>query len=151
MSDDGEPVKAVIDTNVFVSGLISRRASPFLVLEALRAARFTLLLSDEQRTELADVLPRPTLVESFGVSFDEIVRLLRLIDKNAVRVVLRGELLPIVVRDGKDEPILETALVGSADYLVTGDNDLLVLAGHPALGRLQIVTAAAFLAALDDA
>jgi predicted nucleic acid-binding protein len=53
--------------------------------------------------------------------------------------------LPIDVRDEKDERVLEAALGGRADYLVTGDNDLLVLAGDPRLGALRIVTARAFL------
>jgi predicted nucleic acid-binding protein len=47
-----------------------------------------------------------------------------------------------------DERILGAALAGNADFLVTGDEDLLVLAGDPRLGSLRIVTVAAFLAIL---
>lgn len=57
--------------------------------------------------------------------------------------------LPVSVRDPKDEHILAAALGGEADYLVTGDQDLLVLAGDPRLGSLQIVTVAAFMDILD--
>ena len=53
--------------------------------------------------------------------------------------------LPLHSRDPKDDKLLSLALGGNADYLITGDNDLLVLDGNPALGNLRIVTAAAFL------
>jgi hypothetical protein len=54
------------------------------------------------------------------------------------------------VRDPKDEQILGTALASDADYLVTGDEDLLELAGDPRLGTLTIVTVVDFLAILYD-
>jgi putative PIN family toxin of toxin-antitoxin system len=121
------------------------------VLEALRRADFDLLISTRQRAELSDVLSRRRLIERFSVSLIEVQQLLALIDARAVIVPSSGQPLPVPVRDPKDERILASALDGNADYLVTGDNDLLVLAGHPALGRLQIVTAATFLAVLADA
>ena len=66
-------------------------------------------------------------------------------------VVVPDPMLALPVRDAKDEHILATALSGNADYLVTGDKDLLVLAGDPRLGKLKIVTVAEFLAILDQA
>ena len=53
------------------------------------------------------------------------------------------------MRDPKDEPILAAALGGGADYLVTGDADLLIYRGDSRLGSLQIVTVHQFLAVLD--
>lgn len=46
--------------------------------------------------------------------------------------------------------ILAAALGGGADYVVTGDADLLVLNGDPRLGNLRIVTAGDFLALLSE-
>lgn len=46
--------------------------------------------------------------------------------------------------------MLALALDSKADYLVTGDEDLLVLAGDERLGSLAIVTVAEFLRILDD-
>jgi len=54
----------------------------------------------------------------------------------------------VAVRDVKDEKILASAIEGAADYLVTGDADLLILNGNPALGTLKIVTVRDFLAVL---
>ena len=45
--------------------------------------------------------------------------------------------------------MLATALDGGADYLVTGDKDLFVLAGDEQLGSLRIVTVRAFLDLLE--
>jgi predicted nucleic acid-binding protein len=58
--------------------------------------------------------------------------------------------IPVSVRDPKDKRMLAAAIEGAADYLVTGDQDLLVLQGDPRLGDLRIVPAARFLATLED-
>jgi predicted nucleic acid-binding protein len=55
------------------------------------------------------------------------------------------EMLPLAVRDSQDEPILGMALAGRATHVVTGDDDLLVLAGDAVLGDLRIVTPRVFL------
>jgi predicted nucleic acid-binding protein len=46
--------------------------------------------------------------------------------------------------------VLACALGANVDYIVTGDEDLLVLDGHPALGSLRIVTPRAFLTILEQ-
>lgn len=58
--------------------------------------------------------------------------------------------LPVKVRDPKDEQVLATALGGKAEYLLTGDDDLLVLNGDSKLGRLQIVPGGVFLELLQS-
>ena len=58
--------------------------------------------------------------------------------------------IPVSLRDPKDEHIPGAALAGKADYLVTGDDDLLVHQGDPRLGALQIVTASQFLTMLEE-
>lgn len=59
---------------------------------------------------------------------------------------LRHDLyLPIHGRDPEDDFMLATALRGVANYLITGDEDLLVLNGNPALGKLKIVLVKDFL------
>jgi predicted nucleic acid-binding protein len=51
----------------------------------------------------------------------------------------------VIVRDPKDQMLLDAALGGKAEYIVTGDRDLRDLAAHSQLGALQIVTARQFL------
>lgn len=137
-------VKALIDSNQVISALISPRGAPYAVIRAYLAGRFNLAIADEQLQELDDVLQRPRLVKSFKLPESEIDAIRHALRANSVRVQPVAS-LPIVIRDPKDEHIVGAAIAGSVDYLVTGDNDLLVLNGDPALGSLQIVTPAAFL------
>jgi putative PIN family toxin of toxin-antitoxin system len=53
--------------------------------------------------------------------------------------------LPIHSRDAKDDIMLACAISGNCDYLITGDDDLLILNGRPELGMLKIIKAAEFL------
>ena len=148
MSERGVRPRAVVDSNLFVSGAISPIGAPRHLLIALNGKRFDLLLSDRQHAELNDVFVRPKLVTLFSLSHEELDALFATLDATP-RVPL-SPTLPLPVRDPKDEHLLAAAIGGRADYLVTGDKDLLVLAGDPRLGALQIVTAAEFLDVLDQ-
>ena len=141
--------RATVDTNLFVSGVISPGGSPRRLLRAWYGGRFHLLLSDEQLAELTGVLGRPKIVAKYPVTPEELAELFAGLD-SAERVA-RLPTLPVPLRDPKDVHILAAALGGAADYLVTGDEDLLTLAGDPRLGTLKIVTVAEFLALLDKA
>lgn len=136
--------KVVIDTNLFISGLIIRRGYPYELLLKWRSQSFILVISQEQHNELIDVLSRPKISAAYNLSKEDIAYILFLIDTTAFWVFLEGR-LPVKIRDPKDEKILDTAISGEADYLITGDRDLLVLAGKKALKGLKIVTALEFL------
>lgn len=118
------------------------------MLQALYANTFLLLLSEEQFIELQDVFSRPSLLRRFRLPLEELVKLRASLD-TAERITPR-EISSIVVRDTKDEHVLAAAIGGNADYLVTGDNDLLVLRDDARLGKLRIVTVAEFVAILDS-
>lgn len=133
MSDE---VRVVIDTNVFVSSLASPKSMPKQAIDvAFEVA--TLLVSDATLTELVDVLHRPKFIRYF-----------RLPDARNIIDRLANEAVFVPVahsakrsRDPKDDAFLDLAIAGRADLLVTGDNDLLVLAE---VGVTRIVTPAAF-------
>ncbi|MDQ3700403.1 MAG: putative toxin-antitoxin system toxin component, PIN family [Chloroflexota bacterium] len=137
-------LKAVVDTNLFVSALITRSGIPNALILAWRARRFQLLMSPAIRQEISTVLRRPRMRQRYGLAEEEMSTLLQLIDRRAIPVLL-STILPVTVRDPKDEMVLAAAIAGSADYLVTGDADLLVLHGDSRLGDLQIVTPRQFL------
>jgi putative PIN family toxin of toxin-antitoxin system len=143
-------LRVVVDTNIFVSGTIIKRGNPHELMGRWRAGEFRLLYEREQYGELSDVLNRPW-VRRRGIEAAEVADLLAILLTNG-EPIDPGE-VPLPVRDVDDEPILASALGGEADYLVTGDADLLVLDGDPRLGKLRIVTARAFLDLLreDDA
>lgn len=94
------------------------------------------------RTEVATVLARPKFAR-YALTPHDVAAVL-----DALAVADQASLLPelpVAVRDPDDAKFLACALGGRADYLVTGDADLLVLDGQPVLGVLHIVTVRAFL------
>ncbi|MGD9893502.1 MAG: putative toxin-antitoxin system toxin component, PIN family [Dehalococcoidia bacterium] len=131
-----------------VSGLLSDRGAAYQLLEAWRVGAFVLLYSDAIYAEYADVLPRPKFAR-YHLTPEIIAAFLRRVRRHGRRVTPRRR-LPITVRDPKDDMVLAAALGGHADYLVTGDADLLDLRGRPELGTLQIVPVAEFLAILKQ-
>lgn len=147
MISESKKLRVVVDTNLFVSGLLSKLGQPFMLLEAWRAQQFILLMSSEQRTELEDVFARPRLIKRYHLSPSEAETLLALVDRQSQHIVLPIT-LPVAVRDVKDQSILASAVGGMADYLVTGDDDLLTLNEHSALGMLSIIPVRGFLTIL---
>lgn len=116
-------MRAVIDTGVFVSALIRPQGRTGEVLHALRDNRFTLIYSSDVLLEIVEVLGRDKFRIKYHISPEMIAALVDLI-------CLRGELViptqkVTACRDSKDDMFLETALEGKAEYIVSGDFDLL--------------------------
>jgi putative PIN family toxin of toxin-antitoxin system len=114
--------RAVIDTSVWVSALLNSRGFPAQVLEALKADQFQLILSKALIEELVDVLSRPRIVKKYGLQPEDVAEFVALLEAKALFVDPPGELH--VCRDPHDDIVLETALLGKADYLVSRDDDL---------------------------
>ncbi len=140
--------RAVVDTNLFVSGFISQRGAPYQLLLAFHRGLFLLLISSEQWAELQEVVARPVIVRRAGLSPAQITDFLFVVRVQGIPVPLAGR-LPVEVRDPEDEHVLAAALGGKADYLVTGDEDLLVLDGDSKLPGLRIITVREFLDLLE--
>ncbi|MGH2459695.1 MAG: putative toxin-antitoxin system toxin component, PIN family [Chloroflexota bacterium] len=138
-------VGSVVDTNLIVSGLIRTGGTPYRLVRACRDGLFELIVSAPPLAEYERVLTRPKFSGRYGLTAEDVAAFLAFVRMSGVKVTPRRR-LPLQVRDPKDEPILAAAIGGRADYLVTGDDDLLVLRDDPRLKRLQIVTAADFLA-----
>jgi putative PIN family toxin of toxin-antitoxin system len=136
--------RVVLDTNIFVSGLLAPHGAPAALLTEWRQGAFTLLISAWQRAELATVLARPVFARKYGLTDERVAAIMFLVDTLALTIEPMTA-LPLTIRDPKDVPILGMALAGDATHLVTGDDDLLVLAGDPALGSLRIVPPRVFL------
>lgn len=135
-------LKAVIDTNVWISSLLGT-GKPKSIIDALRLRKFQAVYSKALFAELLDVLTRP----KFAGKFTQVdaAAFLRLIQQAAILVeVINFE---AVSRDPSDDPFLACALASDADFLVTGDEDLLCLKIH---GDTKIVTPHQFLNALDS-
>ena len=127
----------VFDTNVLVSALMFSRSKPRLAWNQARKTG-AILASHDTLQELDSVLRRPKLATYVSLSEStaflmEVARVIEL-----VSITQRVELC----RDPRDDKFLELALAGRADFLLTGDTDLLTL--HP-FRRTAILTPAAYL------
>ena len=117
-------MKLVLDTNVFVSALLKRSSVPGQILQAWRDGRYDLLVSDPLYEELSNVLRRRKIKAYLEPELAR--RLLELIRDYATWVEV-AHVPSRAVRDPKDLMVLGTALGGKARFVVTGDEDLLVL------------------------
>jgi putative PIN family toxin of toxin-antitoxin system len=134
-------VKAVVDTNLIVSGLLWDGV-PSRLMEAVRDGHLELALSLTLYKELEDVVHRPKLAERIARRGETPGHLLATV--LAVAEVVATDPLPTppVLRDPDDLAVLECAMAAHADAIITGDNDLLVLGEHQGI---PILTARAAL------
>jgi len=129
-------VKAVIDTNVFVSGIFWK-GPPYRVLQAWEDQRFRLVVSrailiEYQRVLLDLSTHRP------GIRFE---RALDLVDLLAEVVEPIAFVRPVCT-DPDDDKFLAAALSAGADFVVSGDKALLATNGFRGL---SVVTPKVFL------
>jgi putative PIN family toxin of toxin-antitoxin system len=133
---------ALLDTNILISYLLSPHPGtiPVVVVEAGVVRRYQLLWAQEIGTELRNrIVTKPYLAQR--IALDQIDDLLALLARVAtVLPPLAGDIIPIS-RDPKDDYLLAHAVAAQADFLVTGDRDLLTLSAH---GGVQIVDPATF-------
>jgi putative PIN family toxin of toxin-antitoxin system len=120
----GAGFRVVIDTNLVLSALVFGGSTAKLRL-AWQDDRLTPLASKATITELIRVLAYPKFKLTKSEQEDLLADYLPFCE-----TVLIPDVLPIIpeCRDRFDAPFLLLALVGQADYLVTGDQDLLCLA-----------------------
>ena len=110
----------VIDTNVMVSAYLSGNLDAIIV--AWRAGKFALIVSNQVVSEYLDVLSRP----KFKIAHDELDDFAALILSKA-EFVLPEKSIYAVAADPSDNKFIEAAVVGRADYIVSGDKNLLDL------------------------
>lgn len=107
-------------------------------MSALRRGDFRLVTSEPMLVEFGAVLAYPKLQKRIGWDAETIVRYLMLLRFEADVVDIHDESAQ-VPRDPADAMVLRTLLAGGADFLVSGDQDLLALAS-----QYPIITPAEF-------
>ena len=115
--------RVVIDTNVLISAALVPRGVSRTVVDAVRSENAVILFSDVTFDEIRSRLQRQKFDRyvSRGVRFTYLAQI-RAVSK---WVSITGTKLGC--RDPDDDMLLETALIGEADCLVTGDHDLLIM------------------------
>jgi putative PIN family toxin of toxin-antitoxin system len=129
-------LRVVLDTNVLVSGIAFPGGVPGRIVAAWRQGGLDVVLSRYILDELARVLPR--LNHRLHWSEAEFADFIDILAIN-VDLVEPAAADDTDLRDAADQPVLGTLLTAKADYLVTGDLDLLALAA-----RYPIITPAEF-------
>lgn len=121
------PLRVVLDTNVLVSGLAYPGSIPGRIVAAWRQGSLSVSLSRYMLEELERVLPRLNHRLNWRADdFADFIDTLALLTDLVEPVVPKAG----TVRDADDLPVLGTLLASGADYLITGDKDLLALQDH---------------------
>lgn len=128
-------MRVVADTNVIVSAMLWI-GTPHEILVASERARLTLWVSPALLRELTGVLNRPKFaprLRELRVSASELTagyaRLARLVKPQRI--------MRVVTEDPADDEVLACALAARAQYIVTGDSDLLRLQSYRGISILS--------------
>jgi len=131
-------IRLVLDTNTLVSAVGWKHSKPRIILEACLPGKFRMVTSPELLKEFIAVMERP----KFGFIPEEQKRELVARLVSYCEIVEPKKKLNIIKNDPADNKVLECALEGKAQYIISGDNHLLRLKGFRGI---RIVTAAEFL------
>ncbi len=125
-------LRVVLDTNVLVSGLAYPASIPGKIVDAWRIqGSLEAVLSRHILDELARVLPR--LNDRLDWQPNDFADLIDIL-ASQTDVVEPAPVDPNAARDPENLPVLGTLVASKADYLITGDGDLLALAArYPAI------------------
>ena len=129
-------LRAVLDTNVYVSGTILSRGTPFEILEAWRRQAYILVTSEAILVEIERVLRYPRIRDRYAVAEPDITRLVASLRADAL--IVPGDYpLTGVCADPDDDKFLACALEAQASCIVSGDPDLLDLSGYQGMAILK--------------
>ena len=141
-------MRVLLDANIFISYLLNPdRKSPIVrIVEAGVRGRYTLLLPATLLDEFSHrIISKPYLEKH--ISSAQLMQLSNILSSLAEVIPEIRSSIPAVTRDPKDDYLLAYALVGRADFLVSGDQDLLVL---ERVGGCRILAPRNFGKLLDD-
>ena len=113
-------MKVVIDTNVLLSAALRDKLPERVVFYVAGRDDFRWLVTPQIMAEYTNVLGRP----KFGLDQQALDHWTELLAMRTVSVGSPPE-VPDFPRDPKDAPFLAAALATHADFLITGDKDLL--------------------------
>ena len=131
-------MKVILDTNIWISFLLGKRLT--ILREIVEMEEVEIYVSDDLLAELREVVFRPKFLGK--IEFQSVLNLFELINAKC-RIIEGYPNVESAIRDIKDLYLLSMAESIPADYIVTGDNDLLVLRNYK---DTRIITFAEFVA-----
>ena len=136
MPKKSNPLKIIIDTNLWISFVISKKLN--LLDPLLLTGKARLLFSTELIDEIERTISKPKLKHFFGIKgIDEM-----LIAFDPFIDLIEVDSMVTICRDPKDNFLLALAKDGKADILLTGDKDLLQI---KKFGKTKIKSITSFL------
>ncbi len=121
MKKENKSCKIIVDTNVWISFLIGKNLKG--LQKHIDSSDIKIIICDEQIQELIEVFNKPKLKKYF--SKEQILEFFELLNEASVNVKIST--ITNLCRDEKDNYLLSLAIDSDADFLLTGDNDLLEL------------------------
>jgi putative PIN family toxin of toxin-antitoxin system len=116
----------VLDTNVFISALLSSKGAPAELIDRWEADEFGVVISPVLVNELERSLTYPRVAKYLKLPQETIPSLLGHLVKVATFVEPQIK-LNVIEDDPDDNRVLECALTGGATYIISGDIHLLNL------------------------
>jgi len=132
-------VRAVIDTNVLVSGLFWH-GPPHILVEHARSGTLRLISSPALLTELASVIHRPKFQEKLARSQIDPEKMLSELWQLA-EIIDPPPLSAPISRDTDDDAVLALAVASGGDLIVSGDADLLTLGSYAGIPIVNVANA----------
>ncbi len=120
-------IRAVIDTNLFISGLFVGQGYTYQLQELWVTGAFELLVSEDILKEIKNTLLKPHLRKKQLILNGEENEFIELIRERAFIVTQDDYQTDKIKKDHSDNKFLACALEAQADYIVSGDNHLLEL------------------------
>jgi putative PIN family toxin of toxin-antitoxin system len=117
-------VKVVLDSNVYISSFFWK-GNPRKVYDRVTDGKDIGFINDAILHEIFDVMSRP----KFKASIDEIKSYVAIIDSISIKIE-DSETAETISRDRDDDKIIDCAVKASEDFIISGDDDLLVLKQH---------------------
>jgi uncharacterized protein len=137
-------IKIVLDTNVFISGLLTPGRAPAQLLELILSGKIKLVISPQIIQEIQRVIQYPGIVKLMKKRQitreeleDAILKIIRVATITSGAVNVQG-----VCADPDDDMFLAGALEGQADYIISGDHHLIDLKIYQGI---KIIPPAAFI------
>lgn len=134
-------LKAVLDTNQFVSSIIVKKGVPAQLLRAWQEHAYILTTSRQIIAEVERALHYPRILKKYHLQEKDIQALINLIEHEAI-VLPSPRRVNIIKDDPDDNQVLACALEAKAPYIVSGDKHLLKLGQYK---NISIVTVREFL------
>lgn len=136
-----KPLRVIIDTNIWISFIISKKLT--LLDGHIFSGKIRILLNENLLSEIKTTIEKPKLQKYFLTQGLE--KMLNAFDVFIDLIEIKSSVS--VCRDPKDDFLLSLAKDGKADYLITGDKDLLNLGKFR---KTKILTITDFLNQLGD-